>query len=888
VANPIAEAFVRLRPDVASFPAETQRVLAQSFQRVSVPPGTQQRLAGQLFGAEFATTAATATTAAASGATFSSAQQAGLASRLFGPGFRNETGRAIQGALVGLGGGQLAAQFAFFGAGGAALAVLGGQLIQATVSAANFERQLEILQQTTGATEEEVAQFADRAEELGRNLELPGATAQDAAEAMLALSKAGLGVEDSMTGAEGALQLAIAAETDIGTAAGIAAAGLNAFDLAGTEATRVADLLAGAADAALGDITDFGFALQQSAAVADQAGLSIDQLVALITELGRQGIIGSDAGTSIRTALLRLVPTTEEAAELMRQLGIEIDKTRTVGEQLPELLDQYKASLAGLSPTLRQAVLQQIFGTDAIRAATVAIEEGGAGLARTQAEIDRTGLAAEKAAARGEGAAGAFADIASEAETAALNVGQGLLPQVTELAEALADVLSVANLAADGIGRLAAVDLGPLGDAGGVLREVFNPANFVFGGLGPRLAFNEIRGLIQGTEDDAEQLGSVFDDIGNSIVASVNDIASAFQTAANVGRLANTLGLTEDELNTIARTVSQQGEQAGFAVGRRFVDGLASGITQDEQKAINAARATLDQIRREGAAQIRETIRSARANLESLGSALGESLADIVELGPIGDRLEELRDALDELEEDVSRRQLRFDLSQAQLDLRDARDAIQNIGVPTPRQRRLQQEFLKPFQERVADAKSSIQEFDLTQQIEQQEELRDAAQKAAREGIDELVASFDEGKISAAEFNRLLERQLAPTLSLIGRENLGITIEREFLANVETLVAQVRELSGFIGRPGTAPGRVISPAATAAEVQRRVAEAQVSLAKTQEDALKVTKEQQQELEIQTGLLRSIVKALGGPAKVVTKPGGRGSSTLPGRAGRGER
>jgi cysteinyl-tRNA synthetase len=68
--------------------------------------------------------------------------------------------------------------------------------------------------------------------------------AADAALAMLELSKAGLDVTNTMDAARGVLMLAAAGQMSNAEAAQIAAGALNAFGLEGSEAARVANLLA--------------------------------------------------------------------------------------------------------------------------------------------------------------------------------------------------------------------------------------------------------------------------------------------------------------------------------------------------------------------------------------------------------------------------------------------------------------------------------------------------------------------------------------------------------------------------------------------------------------------------------------------------------------------
>src|SRR5262249_46831754 len=162
---------------------------------------------------------------------------------------------------------------------------------------------LAVFQATTQATAEELRNVSDAAKALGRDLTLPGVTAIDAAQAMTELAKAGLSVQDSIAGARGVLQLAKAAAIDNAQATELAASALNAFGLAGDQASHVADVLANAANEAQGSIVDVGIAFQQAAAIGHQVGLSFEDTTAFITELARAGLTGSDAGTSLRTAL---------------------------------------------------------------------------------------------------------------------------------------------------------------------------------------------------------------------------------------------------------------------------------------------------------------------------------------------------------------------------------------------------------------------------------------------------------------------------------------------------------------------------------------------------------------------------------------------------------
>lgn len=345
--------------------------------------------------------------------------------------------------------GALGTSAGFLGLRGAILSS-SGPFLAATIAVTGFakvigqasqlQQSLNVFQATTKATNEQMLEVSKTVKQLGADLSLPSTSANDAATAITELAKAGLSVNDSIDAARGTLQLAAAATLSAGDAAKIAATELNAFGLSGDQAERVTNLLAAASINAQGEISDFAAAFQQASAQAKQSGLSIEQTTTLLTELARAGIRGSDAGTSLRVELLRLVPGTKPAQEAFNKLGIEIDKTATIGAQLPSIIDQFTTSLAKLPTQEQTAVLRDIFGQDASRAAIINLTQGAAAFEKQQAALSATGQAASLTEARAKGLSGAVAGLGSQTQNVATTLGTDLLPALTAIVQALSDV----------------------------------------------------------------------------------------------------------------------------------------------------------------------------------------------------------------------------------------------------------------------------------------------------------------------------------------------------------------------------------------------------------------------------------------------------------------
>lgn len=408
--GPIATASVKIVPDLSGFQALLQAEVNKAVKAIKVPVIKAQVSAAGVAGSTAARNAA----GGSAGGTISKATK-----DIEGT---TKASNALRGSLIGL---SRVTPVTIFGLGLYGTAAAGaGLAIKSAISAtADFEKQLNTLQAVTRISDQELEAVRSTALALGGDVTLAAISASDAAVALTELAKAGLSIKDSLDAARGVLELAGAAEISAGEAARFVATELNAFGLAGDQALRVVDLLASASIAAQGEIRDFGNAFQQVGAVAAQAGLSVEQTTAALTLLAKAGITSADAGTSLRTFLLRLIPTTKQASQFVRALGVTLDESKTEGEQLSSVIEQYRAALLLLNPVQRTNVLNQIFGQDAIRAGSVLLTQNVDALRRQIDELDNAGVAAELNAAKAKGLSGAWAGLQSNLQTLGIQLG---------------------------------------------------------------------------------------------------------------------------------------------------------------------------------------------------------------------------------------------------------------------------------------------------------------------------------------------------------------------------------------------------------------------------------------------------------------------------------
>lgn len=271
-------------------------------------------------------------------------------------------------------------------------------------------------------------------------------SATESAAAIEELAKAGVSTADILGGGlTGALDLAAAGGIDVATAAGIAATALQQFNLSGGDMAHVADLLAAGAGKAMGDVTDLSQALNQSALVAKQTGLSIEETTAGLSAFAASGLLGSDAGTSFKTMLQSLNPTSAQAAELIEKYNIQAYDAQGNFVGLAEYAGRLKTGLSGLSTEQQNATLKTIFGADAVRAATVLYQEGSEGITEWTQAVDDQGYAASTAAMRLDNLKGDVEALGGAFETALIDTGSAANDTLRTMVQALTGLIGMFN-----------------------------------------------------------------------------------------------------------------------------------------------------------------------------------------------------------------------------------------------------------------------------------------------------------------------------------------------------------------------------------------------------------------------------------------------------------
>lgn len=325
-------------------------------------------------------------------------------------------------------------------AAGVAATALG---VAAVRMAADFDASMSTVQANTGASADEMNQLRQAAIDAGADTIY---SATESADAINELGKAGLSTSDILSGGlSGALNLAASDGMAVGDAAELMATTLKQFNLTGAQSSQVADALAAGAGKAVGSAHDLGLALNQAGMVSHSFGISMQETTGTLAAFANSGMIGSDAGTSLKTMLISLANPSTKAANLMKELGINAYDAQGNFIGLSGLAGVLKDKLSGLSQEQRNQALATIFGTDAIRAANVLYEQGAEGIDDWTKAVSESGFAAEQAAAKNNNLKGDLENLSGSFESLMISLGdggQGPLRSLVQTLDTLVDGFS--------------------------------------------------------------------------------------------------------------------------------------------------------------------------------------------------------------------------------------------------------------------------------------------------------------------------------------------------------------------------------------------------------------------------------------------------------------
>lgn len=457
--------------------------------------------------------------------------------------------------------------------------------VAAVKTAADFDAAMSQVAAVSGASGEDLERLRKKAREMGKQTKF---SASEAAEAMNYMAMAGWKTEDMLGGVEGIMNLAAASGEDLAAVSDIVTDGLTAFGLSAQDSGRMADVMAAASSNANTNVSLLGESYKYCASTAGTMGYSLEDVTESLGLMANAGVKGSQAGNTLKNAMINLAKPTDAMASVMKQYDISLvdgngkmkswnavveDLRRTMGDASIELTDangnlkdydtlvqDASNSTDGLAKVQKINAVATLFGKESTAGMLSLINAAPADIEKLNGAIlNSSGTAKEMSDIMQDNLNGQLKALQSQLSELAISVGEILMPVIRDIVTHLQNFMDKLNGMSEEqqktvvvIGLLAAA-LGPVIIIIGTLIQsigaIMTVAPAVATALGAvKIAIAAIGGPVtiviavitalvlklihvyNTSEEFRNKVNAVFDAVGNKVNAAINTIIGVFQS----------------------------------------------------------------------------------------------------------------------------------------------------------------------------------------------------------------------------------------------------------------------------------------------------------------------------------------------------------------------
>lgn len=337
----------------------------------------------------------------------------------------------------------------------------------------DFDSSMSKVKAVSGATGSEFEALRNKAREMGATTQF---SASEAAEAMNYMAMAGWKTEEMMSGIGGIMSLAAASGEDLATTSDIVTDALTAFGKSAGDAGELADIMAAASSNANTNVSMMGETFKYAAPVAGALGISMQDTAIAVGLMANAGIKASQAGTTLRGGLSRLVGPTKQVQSAMNKYGVEVEKNADGSVNLRETMKSLRKRMGQLSETEQTAAAKAIFGANAYAGWLAVINGSDKDFDKLTKAVDNSAGTAERMAkTMQDNLAGQLKILKSELEELGISLGDVMMPKIREGVKWVQDLVDKFNQMStaekEQIVKMAAVAaaIGPVVTVGGKL-----------------------------------------------------------------------------------------------------------------------------------------------------------------------------------------------------------------------------------------------------------------------------------------------------------------------------------------------------------------------------------------------------------------------------------
>jgi TP901 family phage tail tape measure protein len=282
-------------------------------------------------------------------------------------------------------------------------------------------------------------------------------TAGEAAGGQGFLAMAGFTPDQILKAMPGVLSMAKAGDTDLARTADISSNILTGFGMRADEMNRVADVLTMTFTTSNTTLEMLGGTMKYVGPVARAAGMSLEQAAATAGLLGNAGIQATQAGTTLRSMLLRLSAPTSGASAALNELGVRALDARGNVRDIPSILSEVAKATERLGSGTRLDYLKKIFGEEpAAGMSELIAQQGAQGIERYVAILrDAGGTSQRVASVMADNLKGDLLTARSAFEDLGVSISDAVNPALRAFTQSVTRYLGRASQWVQGNPRLA-------------------------------------------------------------------------------------------------------------------------------------------------------------------------------------------------------------------------------------------------------------------------------------------------------------------------------------------------------------------------------------------------------------------------------------------------
>lgn len=294
----------------------------------------------------------------------------------------------------------------------------------------SFEAGMSEVQAISGASGKDLEKLSAKAKQMGATTKF---SATESATALKYMAMAGWKTNQMVSGLAGVMNLAAASGEDLGTVSDIVTDSMTAFGLKAKDSGHFADVLAKASSSSNTNVAMMGETFKYVAPLAGSMKYSIEDTATAIGLMANAGIKGSQAGTSLRSIITRLVKPPKDAATALNALGISTTKADGSMKPLRETMAELREKFSGLTESQKASYASSIAGQEAMSGLLAIVNASDSDFNKLQKAIDNSSGAAKKQAdVMNNNLQGALYDLGSVAESVGIGIYEDIKTPLTK------------------------------------------------------------------------------------------------------------------------------------------------------------------------------------------------------------------------------------------------------------------------------------------------------------------------------------------------------------------------------------------------------------------------------------------------------------------------